>query len=749
MSINVEYLNPYKEWCGNIKVRGKGKFQASCPLHTDKKPSLSISRKENGNGYVHFCHSCGDKGDSATVAKLVGMDNYRDYFENPVRISTKLPNLTTFEHSTANVYSQPSSIKEKPQNSANGLTLEESTSEKVNDTLSSGSLPFVSDDLVSGYTQYLLENFHLAKDNGWDITKECAMALTLGFDSKTNKIVIPIRNEDGKVLTLKRHKDGGYFPKESDKKIRFYPEDRIRLYDKNEGLFIFAGEKDCETYTSACVDLPLVNLSNDYEMIMTNLETNQNLFEYTSPNVATATGGEMNVPKDDKWDVVNGFKSYRILYDNDKVGRDGSMKMAKAIRRHNPDARISIHYWDKDLPVGFDVSDWLDRYEDKDKEKGVNEMIEYITKPSRTTDLADIEKEELKSITKIGEFKMMKPSDISDTNIKPLEWFIEGLRPKGFQSVLGGTTGSGKSLLMMQEGMSIATGTDFLGYKIPAKQRVLFVDTEVGEDEWQRRFLALKQQCNFNQKDLDRHFLGISKMGNFSDAYDDIEKAIQIFKPHLVYIDNLYTSTGVDDISQNKYIKTPLQRIAMIMEKYNTSVCVICHFTKPTSNEATFELHKIAGGSFLQNWAGFVQIMCRTNNEGLRLFRQVKTRGTANQNEVYGINWNYEADSKGQLIMAGFTMEGIELNWSNLLERPEVMELYMEILSEWDEGDRFDTKDWLNACNNHPEINVEERQLRRKLKHCVKLGLVKEYQEGKFKHYQRTSLKFRDWGKVA
>ena len=99
--------------------------------------------------------------------------------------------------------------------------------------------------------------------------------------------------------------------------------------------------------------------------------------------------------------------------------------------------------------------------------------------------------------------------------------------------------------------------------------------------------------------------------------------------------------------------------------------------------------------------------------------------------------------------MAGFTMEGIELNWSHLLEKPEVMELYMEILSEWNEGDRFDTKDWLNACNNHPEINVEERQMRRKLKQCVKLGLVKEFQDGKLKNYVRTSLKFRDWGKVA
>jgi len=742
MSRYVDYLNPYKKWCGKLNTRSGGGFQTSCPLHPDKKPSMSISQKDNGNGYVHHCHSCGDSGDSATVAELVGLKK-SDYYENPVRISRP----KSSELTTAKVSLQPSSIKEKPQNSANGLDLEESTSAKVNDTLSSVSLPFVSDELVGEYADYLWDNFHLAKDNGWDITKECALAIGLGFDSKTNKIVIPIRNEGGKVLTMKRHKDGGYFPKESDKKIRFYPAERISYYDKKRGLFIVAGEKDCEAWVSASVSLPPVEITDNYPRNMEKIAQNRDLFAYASAQVATATGGEMNIPKDDKWDIVNGFPWYRILYDNDKVGRDGSMKMAKAIRRHNPDARISIHYWDKTLPEGFDVSDWLDRYEDKSE--GLFEMIDYICHPDRTTELADIEAEELKSLTNIGDFKMIRPNDISETNIKPLEWFIEGLRPKGFQSVLGGTTGSGKSLLMMQEAMCIATGSDFLGYEIPAKQKVLYVDTEVGTNEFQRRFLALKRQHNFNQNDLDRHFLAISKMGNFVDAYDNIEQIIKKFRPHLVYIDNLYTSTGVDDISMNKYIKIPLQRIAMIMEKYNTSVCVICHFTKPTSNEATFELHKIAGGSFLQNWAGFVQIMCRTNNEGLRLFRQVKTRGTANQNEVWGINWNYDTDSKGQLIKAGFTMEGIEFNWNHLLEKPEVMELYMEILSEWNEGDRFDTKDWLNACNNHPEINVEERQMRRKLKQCVKLGLVKEFQDGKYKNYVRTSLKFRDWGKVA
>jgi len=72
MSRYVDYLNPYKKWCGKLNTRSGGGFQTSCPLHPDKKPSMSISQKDNGNGYVHHCHSCGDSGDSATVAELVG-----------------------------------------------------------------------------------------------------------------------------------------------------------------------------------------------------------------------------------------------------------------------------------------------------------------------------------------------------------------------------------------------------------------------------------------------------------------------------------------------------------------------------------------------------------------------------------------------------------------------------------------------------------------------------------------------------
>ena len=53
--------------------------------------------------------------------------------------------------------------------------------------------------------------------------------------------------------------------------------------------------------------------------------------------------------------------------------------------------------------------------------------------------------------------------------MKPLQWFVKGLTPKGFNSILAGTTGSGKSYYCMQEGMSLATGTSFLGYDIPRK----------------------------------------------------------------------------------------------------------------------------------------------------------------------------------------------------------------------------------------------------------------------------------------
>ena len=752
-----DYLEPYRRYVvgGRLKPKSNGGFIASCPQPShkngDKHPSLSIDKKDSGNGYIHYCHTCGDKGDSADVAEKVGL-NKADYFQNPVRNSSP----KTSEHTTVKVQSQPPSIKQEPQKVANGIGL---INNGVTTKDDEKEFSIVDTSLVMKHHQYLMDNFHLAKQIGWLISKESARDIGLGYDTSLGSMVIPIRNDLGRCLTLKRHKKGGYFPKDNEAKNEFYdrvnkwyPQERLPNYNKNEALFIVAGEKDCENLYSASQKAPPIeeglDLTETFDKMKESVEWHNGL---VSMNIATVTGGEKSIPKEKYWTYVNGFACYVIIYDNDQAGRDGAFELAKQIRRHNPKAPIYIHQWYDQSKEGYDVSDWL-----KDNNNDTGKLIALVAKHQKSYE--EILKEKDTEIAKrflelfeIDGFKIIKPKEIKEDNVKPLQWFVKGLTPKGFNSILGGTTGSGKSYYCMQEGMSLATGTSFLGYEVPRKYKVLFVDTEVGEEEFNRRFLALKRKYNFDSSDLESNWLGISKIGDFADAYPTIEKVIQACSPDLVYVDNIYSSTDIDDISQNKNLKSMLTTMARLGKEYNTTIKSIGHFNKPTGNEYTFSLSKMSGGSSLGNWSGYVQLMTTTNDDNLRLIKQAKTRGTAENKSVYGLQWTYEnkeLENGDSLIWkAGFELRGIETNVQILLEKKEKLTRYEDILADWEEGARLSTADWLNACSQHPEtMNVSERQQLRYLKDAVTVGLLKENgKEDKMKYYKRTTLKIRDW----
>lgn len=54
-----------------VRSRGPSKWAASCPLHKDRTPSLSISETTEGNVLV-WCFSCGAKGPA--VIEALGLD---------------------------------------------------------------------------------------------------------------------------------------------------------------------------------------------------------------------------------------------------------------------------------------------------------------------------------------------------------------------------------------------------------------------------------------------------------------------------------------------------------------------------------------------------------------------------------------------------------------------------------------------------------------------------------------------------
>lgn len=94
--------------------------------------------------------------------------------------------------------------------------------------------------------------------------------------------------------------------------------------------------------------------------------------------------------------------------------------------------------------------------------------------------------------------------------IPPRDWLVEDIVPAYQVTLLTGNGGDGKSLLAIQLGVAVATGTDWIGF-LPKQGGVLLASAEDEHDEVHRRVidiigqredLSLDMMSNFNVIDL-------------------------------------------------------------------------------------------------------------------------------------------------------------------------------------------------------------------------------------------------------
>ena len=673
----IDRLEPYRLWLGDsMKPSGNGWLMAKCPSHEDRHRSLAVHE----DGHHHCKAGCGEKGDSYIVAQKVGLDP-RKYARGNVKSDNKTS--STPKISARNSSPEPPSVNDGKM--TDGVTDVYLENEELSDTNDSTSLK--SD--IAKHHKYLMENFEKLP---WQLSKDKVKRIALGMDH-ANMVIIPIRDADGEVIAIKKHKGNQWG---NNTKNKFYPAERIAGYDKNKTLIVTAGEHDCEV-----------------------------AIERFGFQCATVTGGEGSIPSDEYWTLINGFVQYVIIYDNDSTGKSGARKIAQEILRRNPTAKVRIAEWEKDVPEKWDIADSVKQ------DNGVT--------CAKALDNSKLVKPKIE----IGEFKLIQPSQIKIVEPAPVEWFIENRCPKNYVSLIAGETNSNKSYFAMQEGMSIATKTDFLDCKTPRRAKVLFVDTECGAESLTKRFLTLVESCGFDRDELNKNYTMISKRGSFSDAYPKISEYMGEFKPDLVYIDNLYTSTDVKDLSKNQNLKPILETVLQLMVEHDSTLRLIHHFNKPSSNrEESFGIPKIAGGAFLGNWCEHITVLCRTNQDNLRLMRVVKSRDSQYSNQVSGLEWC--PDGKPKLVL-----DGIYDHWSLLLKDEGTVKHWFRILNEVapNEGDKFDGSRWKNAVDADVLCGVTPRTAERWLNEIESMGLIKNIgQQGRLRLWKRTSLKVKDWG---
>lgn len=87
--------------------------------------------------------------------------------------------------------------------------------------------------------------------------------------------------------------------------------------------------------------------------------------------------------------------------------------------------------------------------------------------------------------------KPLSHETIFSTEVPPLVWDVEGLVSRGDRVVVYGEFGSGKSWIAQHLALHLAEGRPWMGFPIPERRRVLYVDEEMNPRTSHRRLKRL------------------------------------------------------------------------------------------------------------------------------------------------------------------------------------------------------------------------------------------------------------------
>ena len=304
-----------------------------------------------------------------------------------------------------------------------------------------------------------------------------------------------------------------------------------------------------------------------------------------------------------------------IIQDNDDAGKKGADKLAKALHDEFGGEPM-IAKWDESLPKGFDPRD-----DDKsltETKKALKNAIPYKPEP----ETSNRKGYNLIPITEALRLDIQKPAMI-----------IEDILNERGNTLLTATDNVGKSMMANQIACCIATGTDFLGYKVPKARKVALVQHEMenGEQLDRLKFQTVRfieMHPDLMEKNLSIHIIEDDENLMVTDQFEVIENTL-INDPDIevMVFDNIGQSTTVA-MTDPDAIRNELKRLKTICRKYGVAFLLVAHHNKVDySKEMELKKEHIQGGKPVTDWAdNIVQLQTSSINPSLVLFKITKIR---------------------------------------------------------------------------------------------------------------------------
>jgi RecA-family ATPase len=221
---------------------------------------------------------------------------------------------------------------------------------------------------------------------------------------------------------------------------------------------------------------------------------------------------------------------------------------------------------------------------------------------------------------------------INEAKVRPIpKMLFSEFWHEGELCILFADTNTGKSILAVQIGNSIATGEEIHGFTFEAeKQKVLYLDFELSDKQFEVRYSDNYASHypfpdNFKRAEIDPE--AEIPEGKFEEIlHSSMEKAITETGSRILIVDNI---TYLKNETEKAKDALPLMKhLKALKTKYNLSILALAHTPKMEASKPINKNH-LQGSKMLINFCDSSFAIGESHQEtGVRYLKQIKARNT-------------------------------------------------------------------------------------------------------------------------
>jgi len=416
-------------------------------------------------------------------------------------------------------------------------------------------------------------------------------------------------------------------------------------------------------------------------------------------------------------DAIKPFTKLVICYDNDAVGREGAIKIAKALFKQNKARQIKILKWEN-KPEKYDLTDY---FRDGNTSNDLYSMIDRLDVFGATP-------------SDFGGLVEFNPEDfVAERNEEVIQICEEVLLEHGFSSIAG-SSNVGKSILALQFAVCVAMGVPFLTFRVPKPRKVLFVQFEMLDAMVADRLAPLSNKlladyptCRQNYVDNLR-LTSVANEKIFSDQYDKIEGNLMAADPpyDVVVVDNIYTSTSADT-SKGTELTQLMSRIDELRDRYKCAWLLVSHHKKQEERRP-LDHGMVYGSSYFVNFLdNLIQVANTGRHKKLKVLKITKIR-THNQFHDVPLGIYLQTEDEQLHFEYKKPLPKNEMYWYQDQEESEEDKILKSLETD---GANFTYQDMANVLKEILNVS-SSRTVTKWLDKLIKLGYVAKVERG---HY--------------